>query len=600
MTDQRAAPAPLDPIVSLAVAIAESPGAYAFLLGAGVSRDAGVPTGGEVLKFALNDLYRLNHPDTRPPDEETLAAWATETGYGQLTYSEILEHLGPDPEGRRAYLAKYFEGRDPGETHRLLARLAADGLARIFVTTNFDRLLEQALGEVGITPVVITAADDLRRVSEREHAPCYVLKVHGDYLQQTIRNTAAELAKLDPEIEAELQEVFDRFGLVALGYSGSDAAVGHCLRKRNSRYGAYWVSRGEPREAVAALVESLQARVVRRDTASAFLADLDRRIAAFRQHPSGETPDVVKAEVLKLLRQGDSVGLREKLLEEWRALEGRVHDVIEPRARSQSVEVEVARVADAELIPAFERMLAALFPLIDHDESLFGEQVNWMRRIVDRAKEGDGGWPELPQWAVWFLAQACGAYAMSRDRFTAVAALLQASVEDRKIGDSLATLVPCDVGQLIAAGALEPSRRRDSGAEWVYLVERLSESTFLGENFPELVEPPRRAARWADDFSFLTSLAAVRAGHRVIGYWRMDHDGAESLARRLARDLTFSDEVASKCFGISGDELRATIKPTMLAAINEPGKLIYTPGGSWGISDAVEYLPEPPGAPTSS
>jgi len=32
----RAAPAPLDPIVSLAVAIAESPGTYAFLLGAGV------------------------------------------------------------------------------------------------------------------------------------------------------------------------------------------------------------------------------------------------------------------------------------------------------------------------------------------------------------------------------------------------------------------------------------------------------------------------------------------------------------------------------------------------------------------------------------
>jgi hypothetical protein len=36
----------LDPIVSLAVAMAESPGLFAFLLGSGVSRDAGVPTGG--------------------------------------------------------------------------------------------------------------------------------------------------------------------------------------------------------------------------------------------------------------------------------------------------------------------------------------------------------------------------------------------------------------------------------------------------------------------------------------------------------------------------------------------------------------------------
>jgi len=39
---------PLDPIVSLTIAVAESPGSYAFLLGSGVSRDAGVPTGAEV------------------------------------------------------------------------------------------------------------------------------------------------------------------------------------------------------------------------------------------------------------------------------------------------------------------------------------------------------------------------------------------------------------------------------------------------------------------------------------------------------------------------------------------------------------------------
>jgi hypothetical protein len=221
-----------------------------------------------------------------------------------------------------------------------------------------------------------------------------------------------------------------------------------------------------------------------------------------------------------------------------------------------------------------------------------------MRRIVERVKEGDGGWPELPQWAVWFLSQACGAYAISRERFTAVAALLHAGVDDRKIGDSLATLIPCDVGQLIAGGALEPPRRRDIGAEWAYVIERLNGSTFLGEHFPELVEPPRRSARWADDFSFLASFNAVRAGQGVVGYWRMDHDGAERLARRLARDLGFADKLATTCFGISGDELRATIKPTVAAALNEPGKLIYTPGGRWGASDAVEFLPDPPATTT--
>jgi NAD-dependent SIR2 family protein deacetylase len=166
------------------------PGAYAFLLGAGVSKDAGVPTGGDVRALALSDLYRLSNPDAEPPNDESLDFWAKEKGYADISYSDILEQLGPDAEGRRAYLAKHFADRAPGETHRLLARLAADGLVRVFVTTNFDRLLEQTLREAGITPVVITADDELQRASEREHARCYVLKVHGDYLQQTIRNGA--------------------------------------------------------------------------------------------------------------------------------------------------------------------------------------------------------------------------------------------------------------------------------------------------------------------------------------------------------------------------------------------------------------------------
>ncbi len=594
MSDGVATPAPLDPIVSLAVAVAESPGAYAFLLGAGVSKDAGVPTGGDVLSIALNDLYRLVHPEDDQPDEATLATWAAGTGYANIPYSEMLELLGPDPEGRRAYLAKYFEGLEPGETHRLLARLAADGLVRVFVTTNFDRLLEQALREVGITPVVITAGDELSRASGREHARCYVLKVHGDYFQQTIRNTATELAKLDKKIEGELREVFDRFGVVALGYSGSDEAVGRCLRRRNSRYGAYWVSRSEPAEAAAALVEALHARVIRRDTATDFLTDLTRRIAAFRIQPSGETPDIVMSEIVNLLRQNDRVGLHEKLRREWRVLEKRIQGSIEPRASLQSVEVDVAKAVDAELTPGFERMLAALLPLIDHDEELFAEQLDGMRRILDRVNEQNGNWPALHQWVVWQLAQACGAYAMSRGRFGAVAALLRTNVQDRKVGKTLATLIPADIGDLIACGAFEPAQRRNTGAGWRHLAVRLDQSRFLRESYPEIVEQPDGALRWMSNFNFVACFGANRERRtKVIGYW-MRGTGAEHFAQRLARDHAFADDFARGCFRISGSDLLATIKPTMANAISDPGRSIIPPGGGWADSDAIDYLPDPP------
>jgi hypothetical protein len=54
----------LDPIVSLSVAIAESPRSYAFLLGSGVSRDAGVLTGTDVFWRTVGALYRLETNET--------------------------------------------------------------------------------------------------------------------------------------------------------------------------------------------------------------------------------------------------------------------------------------------------------------------------------------------------------------------------------------------------------------------------------------------------------------------------------------------------------------------------------------------------------
>ena len=86
----------LDPIVSLSVAVAEAPGSYAFLLGSGVSSDAGVPTGQEVFWRAVAELYRTAHAAEETPGEEELAAWLAEISLrAKLTYSEVLEDSLP-------------------------------------------------------------------------------------------------------------------------------------------------------------------------------------------------------------------------------------------------------------------------------------------------------------------------------------------------------------------------------------------------------------------------------------------------------------------------------------------------------------------------
>jgi hypothetical protein len=148
-----------------------------------VSRDAGVPTGSEVFWRAVGELYRLETATSETLDPEGLCAWLGQTGRADVGYSDIRELITPDQATRRDYLAKHFEGIEPGPTHERLADFAARGLIKVLVTTNFDRLLERALQARGIEPIVVTSDADLAVAPGREHARCYVLKPHGDYLQ---------------------------------------------------------------------------------------------------------------------------------------------------------------------------------------------------------------------------------------------------------------------------------------------------------------------------------------------------------------------------------------------------------------------------------
>jgi hypothetical protein len=193
----------LNPIISLSVALAEAPGTCAFFLGSGVSRDAGVATGQEIMREGLRKLHQLETESAEPANDAELEMWLTETDRDQITYAELLALITPDQSVRREYLAAFFDGKEPGRTHELLAGLAERGLARVFITTNFDRLLEHALQARGIEPVVIASDADLQAAAPREHARCIVLKPHGDYLRQTIRNTPEELAELEPAMTAE-------------------------------------------------------------------------------------------------------------------------------------------------------------------------------------------------------------------------------------------------------------------------------------------------------------------------------------------------------------------------------------------------------------
>jgi hypothetical protein len=556
----------LDPIVSLSVALAEAPGTCAFFLGSGVSRDAGVPTGWEVMRRGLHRLQQLETSSADQIDDDALDAWLKETGREHIGYSEMLELIAPDPAVRREYLASMFEGTKPGPTHEALADLAARGMARVFVTTNFDRLLEHALQARGIEPVVIASDADLDASMPREHATCVVLKPHGDYLRQTIRNTHEELADLDSAITRELGEVFDRYGVVVLGYSGSDEGIGRALRGRRARYGLWWVARGELGQPAGELVEATGGRVITRETAAEFMVDLRARLAVFEAHPSGQTPETVHDETLALMRAGDTIGIDEHLRREGHAYETAIAELVGASLARQPADQEQVREVWHALLPIMERRVASFLPLAIHDGERFAAEVGRLARGLERRPVTGGfpAWTAMPRFAATWLGYVVGALLVRLERFENLGPVLRQTWVDRYGTAEPVVWFPGETQDVFGRAMAEDGARWLSFG-WEHLTGSLDSAQWLRERYPELYgenEPRRSMAQF--DLLLCMNLGLLQA-QRLVAYYSLGSGAAEELAFRLHADTRLRERMAA-VMGVSLADFDAKVPDALRSA----------------------------------
>ena len=221
-----------DPEMQLAFSMYENKGVFALLLGSGTSRSAGVPTGWEITL----DLVRRVAVADGVEDQADWDKWH-QSNYGEPpNYSKLLERLAGTADERRSILNSYIEPTDqdredglkvPTKAHHAIAALVRAGYIRVIVTTNFDRLLENALREAGVEPTIISSVDALAGATPLTHSSCYLVKIHGDYKDARILNTDSELSAYPRKYVKLLARIFEDHGLVVCGWSG---AWDHALR----------------------------------------------------------------------------------------------------------------------------------------------------------------------------------------------------------------------------------------------------------------------------------------------------------------------------------------------------------------------------------
>jgi hypothetical protein len=359
----------IKPETAMAVAIQASKGVYACLIGSGVSRAAEIPTGWEVIQDLAARVAKAAGED---PGKDP-AAWYMKKYNEPPTYSGLIESLAPTTAGREILLRSYFEptneemergAKVPTAAHRAIAKLVSGGFIRVIVTTNFDRLMERALQDEGVSPTVVASAAQAEGALPLQHTRCLILKIHGDYLDTRIRNTADELKTYEPALQALLIRILEEFGLIVAGWSGDyDTALGDAIEQATRhRFNTYWMVRGEVGNGAQRVIKTRHARVVPVESADLAFTSLLERVLALEDGTSADpiSPDLAIRQVKRML--ADEKGNRIRLSDFF---EAEAHSVVRlcspdamplghPSVTKDSYRNRVARMesATAVLLPS--------------------------------------------------------------------------------------------------------------------------------------------------------------------------------------------------------------------------------------------------------
>lgn len=254
---------------SFARVFSQRSGQLAWLLGAGASASANVPTGWDMIVDFKTRLYCAQTGIPRGEVDATDPLWLERINHqfdgahgmppldDPAEYASAFEAVFPDARDRRTYIDEAVRKGTPSYAHRVLASLISAGKIPCLITTNFDSLIEDAAvitddllpapERAHLTVASLDAADRATRCVRESSWPL-LIKLHGDYQSVQLKNTPAELQEQDQRLRAAVVELLHRFGLVVAGYSGRDDSVMDALEEALDGDdpmpgGVWWVTR---------------------------------------------------------------------------------------------------------------------------------------------------------------------------------------------------------------------------------------------------------------------------------------------------------------------------------------------------------------------
>ena len=197
-------------------------------------------------------------------------------------YSLLFETIYDQPSQRRVCIEESLNDSHPSWGYVYLTNLLYKRFFDVVFTTNFDDLLNEAcyLYSHELRPIVAahdSAIQGIRVTSSRPK----IIKLHGDFLYDNIKNTLAELETLEANTKKKFSQFAQEYGLVVIGYSGRDRSVMDTIElllrdEENYKQGVYWcLIKGEkPSRRLESLLRRDRVYLVEIDGFDQFAAEL--------------------------------------------------------------------------------------------------------------------------------------------------------------------------------------------------------------------------------------------------------------------------------------------------------------------------------------
>jgi tetratricopeptide (TPR) repeat protein len=198
-------------------------------------------------------------------------------------YSILFEKVYDEPSHRRNYIEKCVENARPSWGYIYLANIIAHSYFNVIFTPNFDDQLNEACFIYADSRPVVCAHDSAVSAIRVTSARPKIIKLHGDFLYDTIKNTVRETETLEKNMLDKFMQFAREYGLIVIGYGGKDRSIMDILDMmlRSDGFfphGVYWCMQksSKPSKRLQRLMQRDRLYLVEIDDFDSFMAELHR------------------------------------------------------------------------------------------------------------------------------------------------------------------------------------------------------------------------------------------------------------------------------------------------------------------------------------